>query len=288
MNEKLVIDNIPLIHLVIKKLNLTWTTEDEFQDYYDAGLDGLIDGAKTFDETKGFTQATYLYTCIKNRITRYLYLKTMPKRCNPNGRDISIDTKIGDEESKTISEIIPDPNVNIAEDLEKKLEIERLMYAVNHLENETDKEVLKMYWGLEGKERMTYKAIATQLGVTHQMIQQRIRRCYPKLKEYLRKNDKEVFMLEQNKQVPRTIEQTKTDNNNTLLDLNRILFDQLNALNNTDADLEKEMKKACVVVQLAQQITNNANTILKAANLTKETESNKNAMKLIGISNDKS
>ncbi len=48
-DEKLVTDNLGLINLMIKKQNCKWETEDEFQNYYDYGLEGLIRGAKTYD-----------------------------------------------------------------------------------------------------------------------------------------------------------------------------------------------------------------------------------------------
>ena len=64
-DEKLVTENLALIVLMIKKLNCKWETDDEYQNYYDYGLEGLIRGAKTYDESKGKV-STYLCSCIKN------------------------------------------------------------------------------------------------------------------------------------------------------------------------------------------------------------------------------
>lgn len=47
MDEKLVTENMGLINLAIKRMHLTAKTEDDYQAYYDAGLEGLIRGHKS-------------------------------------------------------------------------------------------------------------------------------------------------------------------------------------------------------------------------------------------------
>lgn len=289
MDEKLVTENIKLIYLVINRMHLTAKTADEYQAYYDAGLDGLIKGAKTFDESKGYNPSTFLFACIANEIKHHLTLKTMPKRLNPNGSDISLHSTIGENNEDCLEDFIPDSNVNIEEEIEKKLEVERLMYAVNQLENEKDKQALKMYYGLDGHMPGTYESVAKQFGVTREMIRVRISRCYPKLKKIL-ENSKEVFMLESNNDIYTEkkvsyVEPKEQKKENTLTSLNDMLFAQLNELNDDKADFEKTIRKSYVVAQLAQQITNNANTMLKAAKMASENKTSKNTLKMIGIDN---
>lgn len=289
MDEKLVTENIKLIYLVINRMHLTAKTEDEYQAYYDAGLEGLIKGAKKYDESSGYKPSSFLYACIANEIKHHLVLKTMPKRLNPNGSDISLHSTIGENDEACLEKLIPDPNVNIEAELEKKLEIERLMYAVNQLENETDKQVLKMYYGLEGYKPGTYESIAKELGVSKNMIGIRVKRCYPKLKKIL-ENSKEVFMLESNNNIYTEtkvsyVEPKEQKSENTLTSLNDMLFAQLKELNDENRDFDKTIRKSYVVAQLAQQITNNANTMLKAAKMVSEDKANKNTLKMIGIDN---
>lgn len=55
----------------------------------------------------------------------------------------------------------------------------------------------------------------------------------------------------------------------TLSDLNNYLFEELERLNDTeelssDENLEKEIKRSKAISSVAQQIVNNANTILEA------------------------
>ena len=68
-----------LIYLAIKENHIYWKTEDEYQDYIDAGYDGLLQGIRTYDTTKGIKPSTYYYTCIKNEMIKVITLKNRKK-----------------------------------------------------------------------------------------------------------------------------------------------------------------------------------------------------------------
>lgn len=60
---------------------------------------------------------------------------------------------------------------------------------------------------------------------------------------------------------------------NTLLDLNNHLFEQMDRLNDddlTDEQLEKEIKRADAMTDIACQIISNAHVVLKATELNME------------------
>lgn len=269
--DKLIIENQPLIYKVIKDMNCIYKTEDEFQDLYDAGLEGLIKGAKIYDESKG-KPSTWLYPCIQHQIMHCFTIKNTKKRKNESGRDVSLYEKAyNDDDSLEIIDIIEDSNINIEKDLEKKLEIEKLMYAIDNLENKKDKLFLCEFYGLKGYERLKIKEIQEKHGVSRNMVCFRLKRTRATLRKYLENNDKEVFMLEDKKAVQTnkiSVEPKKFKN------LNDYLFEQIEKLNSKDVDLEKEIPKAKVIAQLSQQIINNANTCLKAVRTAKEFEIN--------------
>lgn len=294
--DKLIVDNLPLINLCIKKMNLFWATEDERQEYYDNGLLGLINGAKEYNETKG-KPSTFLYTCISNMIKRGIYLKHMPKRFNPLGKNISLSLEIIDNGNKAVEleETIPDDRVNIENEVEKHLDSEKLLLSVNQLKNETDKLAVKMYFGLEGYQPSTYEKVGEIFGFSRERARQRIVRALPKIRK-IYENQKEVFMIEKNmskeyKSSDNLIEQSTVNDsrkNNTLVGLNDILFNQLNALNSAtdDKDFEKEIRKSYAVSQLAQQIVANTNTCIKALKVAKEQNIDSKELNLIGIGNN--
>lgn len=282
MDEKLVTENMGLIYLAIKQLHLNYKTDDEFQEYYDAGLEGLIKGAKKYDSETGFKQSTFLLVCIKNEIKKELYSKTMPKRFNPNGSDLSLDYNFISDDEQSFEDFIPDPNVNVELEVEKKIEVERLIQALNSLKNEKDKEAIKLYYGLDGyQECGTCEKVAKIMGVTRNAVWLRIKRGQEKLKKILN-NSKEVFVVNQKDNTQ--LDKHETKKANALVELNNILFAQLNELNSSKGEeFDKSVRKSFVVAQLAQQITNNANTMLKAVKLASEDNTNKNALKMIGI-----
>lgn len=282
--DKIVLENQKLIRFAIKKMNLFWKTEDEFQEYYDDGLIGLINGAKTYSTEKG-KPSTYLYTCIKNEISKGIVSKITLKKILNYRYKLSIDEPVNNEIDKTLSDVIPDPNVNIEDDLEKKLEIEKLMYAIDKLDNAKDKLYLCEFYGLKGYKKLLAKEIEDKYNVSHTTVADRLKRARQTLKKYLENNDKEVFMLEEKKIVEPTKPKIKTT---SFKNLNDCLFEQIQKLNSNDVDLEKEIPKSKVIAQLSQQIINNANTCLKAIRTVKEFEINDDeTLNLLGFENVK-
>lgn len=97
-DEKLIIENIKLIYLVLKDMKLLYK-EDE---YFDIGIIGLVQGAKTYNAEKGYAPSTYLYHCIKHAIIR-----EMKKDIRKNSiKVVSLDKEIDD--LHTLNDLIPD------------------------------------------------------------------------------------------------------------------------------------------------------------------------------------
>jgi RNA polymerase sigma factor (sigma-70 family) len=303
--DKLIVENIPLINLMIKQLHCSWKTNDEYQEYYDNGLEGLIKGAKLYDESKG-KASTYLSNCIANSIKRVFYLNSMPKRNNPSGTDISLnylirnDNKRFDEYTE-FGDLIPDPDIDIEKEVEDKLLKERLLNAINNLKNEKDKLAIKLYYGLDGYEQLdSYEAVALRMGVTREMIRVRLDRAKKKLREYLKKHDRDVSIKEKEKIYPKTMIYGRKENEllmdelfepneekkktTTLQDLNSVLFAQIDRLNDDKNDFEQEIRKSYAISQLAQQIVANTNTQIKAVKLMKENEiTDSKELEMLGI-----
>lgn len=289
--DDLIVENIPLIYKCIKDMHCYWKTEDEFQSLYDAGLEGLVRGASEYDDSKG-KPSTFLYPCIKNMICRGIYLSECDKRKINKEVMVSLNKEVNSENDTTYEDFVEDPSINIEEEIEKKLELERLLNAVNSLENEKDKLVIKMYYGLDGYTSINSREIAKKWGCSHQLVNIRRRRAIENLKKYMNKQDREAFMLEERKEKPVIIQtevkvptKENNDTKNTLLRLNDILFEQLNKLNHVkdDVDFEKEIRKSYAVSQLAQQIVANTNTCIKAIKLAKEDNIDNKQLSFVGI-----
>ncbi len=80
------------------------------------------------------------------------------------------------------------------------------------------------------------------------------------------------------------------DNNNSLADLNSILFDQIRAIENnelTDEQLEKEIKKSESITKVASVILGNAKLALEAQKQFDEYGTGRTVdIPLLGISNE--
>lgn len=186
--EELFFKHRPLVYMAIKQKNLFWTTDDEFQQYVDAGEIGLLKGIRAYDSKKGYKISTYLFKCICNEIYHLIELQNQVKRKNPYGRTISLNIKIAVDEEKQseLIDFIPS-EVDIERDFEIKQEWEELLSVVNSLKNEKDKEVIKKFYGLEGRDNQTAREIAHEWGVSTKLIHYRRKRALNELKKLYEK-----------------------------------------------------------------------------------------------------
>lgn len=181
--EEMILNNIPLIHYAIKKMNLKWETDDEWQDYYDYGLIGLINGVKSYDNNKENTVSSFLVPCIENNIKHHLVNKTSMGKMNTKGKDISLNQKVAlGEESELINFVI-NKKVNVEREATKNVIISDIIECLNKMENKKDVVVIKLHYGLDGFPEMNYREIARLFKVSDNMIHLRAKRGMKRLKE---------------------------------------------------------------------------------------------------------
>lgn len=87
--SKLVENNIGLVHMVLKKLNLKGQT---YEDSYSDGTLGLIEAAHHFDETRKVKFSTYAVYYIKGFILSHLYPSKRQLPCTSLQAPLSVDT----------------------------------------------------------------------------------------------------------------------------------------------------------------------------------------------------
>ena len=177
-DEKLVMDNINLIYLVLKRLYLY----DKRDDYFDVGMIGLLKGARTYDKTKGIAATTYLYRCI------YSELCMTFRKKQPDGMLSLNEIVNSDKEGNpiTLEDRIPS-DVNIEEEIMKKDQIEHLYIALSKLK-ERELDIINATYGLNGVKQLTQN----QLKEKYNLSQAQISRIKNKSIDKLRKLLKEV------------------------------------------------------------------------------------------------
>lgn len=165
--DNLIISNQGLIGKVIKDLKCYWRTEDEFQDLYDAGMIGLIKGAKEYKKELS-SISTYLYTCIKNEICKSIYLSEMQKRKINKKVYLSFDQPCADDDTTTIGELIRDEKVNIENDIINSITREEVRNAISKLKPRYQ-QILKLKYGIEC-EQQSIVNIAKILGCSRKNV----------------------------------------------------------------------------------------------------------------------
>ena len=103
MENDLILKHKGLIYLAIKKEHLHWKTQDEYQNFVDAGYDGLLNGIRTFNPDKGFKESSYYYACIRNEMIKVIVRKNNEKN---SVKVSSLNTLV--ENDIEIIELIPD------------------------------------------------------------------------------------------------------------------------------------------------------------------------------------
>lgn len=163
--EELIKEHQPLIFLALKREHLFWKTQDELQDYIDAGYDGLLSGIRAYNDTKEVKQSTFYYTCIRNEMFKVITRKNRKK--NSTYKTISLNVPITDVDE--IVDLIPD-DTNLEEEYILKERNDKLIEMINRLPIERDRYVIKMLFGLDGWEKLNASQIANKWGVNKNAI----------------------------------------------------------------------------------------------------------------------
>lgn len=178
MKDEIILNNLGLIYKVMHDLNCDFTNEDAIEEYYFAGLVGLIVASRKYDETKG--KSGYLYFSIKSRILSVFDRHTRKDRDKHN--PISLNTIIS-ENGDELLDIIKDDY-----DFEQKLiNKDYIEYLLNKLKNKRYKTFLLEYYGIYNEPLNTCE-IAQKYGVTKQYVNNSIKYALQRIKKILKEN----------------------------------------------------------------------------------------------------
>lgn len=169
MKDEIILNNLWLIKKVMKDLHCQYRDEEEYYAYYYAGLIGLIEASKTYDEKKG--KSTYLYNGVYVRILNVFKYNTNPKRIKT---PISLNTEVNDIEYQDLIAC----DYNLEKKVTDKILIEELL---SELKDKKYKQFIIEYYGI-GTPSLNMRELAEKYGVCQQNISQSIRRGLEKLK----------------------------------------------------------------------------------------------------------
>lgn len=159
--EKLIKDNEGLVGKVIKDLHCKFKSKEDYEEVYDAGMFGLIVGAKNYDGSSKVS--TYLYKCIKNEIVRLFTYRTRQKEI-PISKLYSLNYEY--EEGTLEDELAMD--YDLEQEIIKKETEKEVRYVLAKLKP-SYQELMKKHFGIGCKEHKI-RELAKEYNCSYQNI----------------------------------------------------------------------------------------------------------------------
>ena len=177
--SRLIEHNLRLVAHIVKKYQNATQDQD---DLISIGTIGLIKAVGTFDHTKGARLATYASRCIENEIL--MHLRSNKKRAQDVSLSEPIDTD-KDGHPLSLLDVIADDDT-LAEDLELKVNGEKLRRYIYEVLDEREREVIAWRYGLKG-DGMAQREVATMLGISRSYVSRIEKKALEKLHERFEK-----------------------------------------------------------------------------------------------------
>lgn len=168
--------NLRLVAHITKKYSSDINEQD---DLISIGTIGLIKAVNTFDENKGIKLATYASKCIENEIL--MYFRNQKK----TSQDVSINEPIdSDSEGNplTLMDIICVEDT-IADDINHKIQTDFLYEFIERLDDEREKTIIILRYGLYGCEALTQNQIASKMKISRSYVSRIEKKVIQKLRK---------------------------------------------------------------------------------------------------------
>jgi RNA polymerase sporulation-specific sigma factor len=155
--------NLRLVSHIVKKY---YSKTNDTDDLISIGTIGLIKAIDSFDYTKGTKLATYASRCVENEIL--MYFRSLKKQSNDVFLGDAIDTD-KDGNPLTIEDVISDES-NLCEDLEKKMQWEQVAKIIKNMDDEREREIIILRYGLNNKKPLTQREVAQRLNISRSYV----------------------------------------------------------------------------------------------------------------------
>lgn len=155
--------NLRLVSHIIKKY---YSKTNDTDDLISIGTIGLIKAIDTFKADKGTRLATYASRCIENEIL--MHFRSGKKQSN----DVYLnDTLEVDKDGNplTIEDTVSCDD-DLAEDLEKKVQWEKVAEIIKNMEDEREKEIIILRYGLNNTKPLTQREVAQRLNISRSYV----------------------------------------------------------------------------------------------------------------------
>ncbi len=155
--------NLRLVSHIVKKY---YSKTNDTDDLISIGTIGLIKAIDSFNAEKGTRLATYASRCIENEIL--MHFRAGKKVAN----DVYLnDTLEIDKDGNplTIEDTISSPD-DLADNLEVKVRWEKVAKIIENMEDEREREIIILRYGLDNKKPLTQREVAQRLNISRSYV----------------------------------------------------------------------------------------------------------------------
>ena len=173
--------NLRLVAHVIKKY---YSANVEQEELLSIGTLGLIKAILSFDDSKGVKLATYAARCIDNEILMFFRNK------KKTSLDVSFEEPIeqdGDGNPLTLMDIISVDDT-VLDEINTRNNIKKLHRYLADMEDNREKKILILRYGLDGRKPLTQSEIADIFGISRSYVSRIETKCIKKLRKKFEKS----------------------------------------------------------------------------------------------------
>jgi len=175
--DELIEHNLRLVVHIVKKYYAA--QRDQQDDLISIGTIGLIKAVQTFDSEKGKRFAAYASRCIENEVL--MHFRARRKSAQDVYLSDPIDTD-KDGNALTLLDLLADES-DMVEAVEERMRAERLRRLVAALEDDREREIVVLRYGLSGGAPMTQREVAGRLGISRSYISRIEKKAMARLRE---------------------------------------------------------------------------------------------------------
>ena len=155
--------NLRLVSHIVKKY---YSKTNDTDDLISIGTIGLIKAIDSFKGDKNVRLAPYASRCIENEVL--MYFRTNKKTAN----DVYLNDTLEidkDGNSLTIEDTISS-DTDLADNLETKIRWEKVAKIIENLDDEREKEIIILRYGLNNKKPLTQREVAQRLNISRSYV----------------------------------------------------------------------------------------------------------------------
>ena len=173
--------NLRLVSHIVKKY---YSKTNDTDDLISIGTIGLIKAIDSFNPDKCIRLATYASRCIENEILMHF------RNIRKNATDVYLGDSLEmdkDGNPLTIQETISDSR-DLAEDLETKIKWEKVSKIIENMDDEREKEIIILRYGLDNKKPLTQREVAQRLKISRSYVSRIEKKVLTDIKNKVDKN----------------------------------------------------------------------------------------------------